>query len=110
MYISSAILILITSLICERLEAKIEQLTLIKKNQMGFKKESRTSDHLLTLKTIVKHHVTIGKKKLYTCFVDFRKAFDSVWHEGLFQKLKNLGLYGKIFLHVRAIYKSTNVQ
>ena len=34
--ISSAILKLITSLICERLQAKIEQLNLIKKNHIGF--------------------------------------------------------------------------
>ena len=25
--------------------------------------------------------------KLYTCFVDFKKAFDSIWHQGLLYKL-----------------------
>ena len=51
--------------------------------------------------------MTIGKKKLYACFVDFRKAFDSVWHKGLFQKLEALGLHGKILQLVQVIYKST---
>ena len=105
--VSSAILKLITSLICERLQNKVSQLKLINKNQIGFMKNSRTSDHLLALKTIVKKYVTIGKKKLYTCFVDFRKAFDSVSHEGLFLKLENLGLHGKILQLIKAIYKST---
>ena len=104
---SSAILKLITSLICERLQAKITQLNTLKNNQIGFKKNSRTSDHLLTLKAIVKKYVTIGKKKIYACFVDFKKAFDSVWHERLFQKMENLGLHGKMLQLIKAIYKST---
>ena len=58
------------------------------KTQIGFKKNHRTSDHLLTLKDIVKKNITIGKKKkLFTCFVDFKKAYDSLWHDGLFYKL-----------------------
>ena len=30
-------------------------------------------------------------KKLYFCFVDFRKAYDSMWHEALFKKLSGYG-------------------
>ena len=105
--ISSAILKLITSLISERLHTKVDELKLIDKNQIGFKRNSRTSDHLLTLKTIIKKHVTIGGKKLYSCFVDFKKAFDSVWHIGLFQKMETLGLHGKLLSLIKNIYKNT---
>ena len=28
--------------------------------------------------------------KLYVCFLDVKKAFDCVWHDGLFYKLYNL--------------------
>ena len=46
-----------------------------------------TSDHILTLKTIINKYVTDLKgKKHYSCFIDFKKAFDSVWHIGLFRK------------------------
>ena len=31
-------------------------------------------------------------KRLYTCFVDFKKAFDTIWREGLFYKLLNQGI------------------
>ena len=27
------------------------------------------------------------KEKIYACFVDFKKAFDSVWHAGFLHKL-----------------------
>ena len=66
--ISSAILKLITSLISERLHTKVDELKLIDRNQIDFKRNSRTSDHLLTLKTIIKKHVTIGGKKIIFLF------------------------------------------
>ena len=59
------------------------------------------------LLTIINKHVTIGGKKLYTCFVDFKKAFDSVWHIGLFQKMETLGLHGKLLSLIKNIYKNT---
>ena len=36
----------------------------------------------------------LHKLKKHPCFVDFSKAFDSVWREGLFQKLHNIGMNG----------------
>ena len=61
-----------------------------------------------TSRHYVKKYVTIGKKKLFACFVDFRKAFDSVWHEGLFFKLKKIGIRGKTLGLIKDIYKKTN--
>ena len=31
-------------------------------------------------------------KKLYFCFVDFMKAYDSIWHEALFEKFLVYGV------------------
>ena len=46
-------------------------------NKLVFQKNNRTSDHILTLKAVVNKCVADQKgKKLYTCFVDFQKAFD----------------------------------
>ena len=81
------------------MQSKADELKLINKKQIGFKRNSRTSDHLLTLKTIIKKYVTIGGKKMYACFVDLKKAFDSVWHNGLFEKIKKLGLHTVNFCH-----------
>ena len=77
---------------------------LISKNQIGFQKTSRTSAHLLTLKTLVKKYVTIGKEKLYVCFIEFQKAFDSVWHKGLFHKLQQVGINGNLFNLIKYLY------
>ena len=56
---------------------------LISENQIGFKEQSLTSDHIFTLKSINEHYKT-QKKKVYAAFIDLRKAFDTVWREGLF--------------------------
>ena len=53
------------------------------RNQIGFQPRSRTSDHLLTLKVLHDNFVkTRPRGKIFACFVDFRKAFDSIWHKG----------------------------
>ena len=40
----------------------------------------------------------ITRKKVYACFVDFRKAFDSLWHEGLFYKLLKTNIRGNLYI------------
>ena len=47
------------------------------KNQLGFTKNAQTADHLLTLRTIASKY-KLGKQPVYSVFVDFRKAFDSM--------------------------------
>ena len=49
----------------------------------------------------------MDKKKLYTCFVDFKKAYDSVWHKGLFYKLREKNFLGKTLDLIMDIYKKT---
>ena len=94
-------------MVSNRLQLYTDENGLISENQFGFKKNSRTSDHVLTIKSVVKKYVTIGKKKMYACFVDFKKAFDSVWHNGLFHKLEFLGINGNFLNLIKSIYSNT---
>ena len=48
-----------------------------------------------------------GKKKLHVCFIDFKKAFDSVWHKGLFYKLQKVGINGHSLNLIKDLYKKT---
>ena len=46
--------------------------------------------------------------QIYACFVDFRKAFDSVWHDGLLYKLSKINVQGKLYSLIKSLYsKST---
>ena len=49
----------------------------------------------------------MGQNKLYTCFIDFKKAFNSIWHEGMFYKMEVNGFSGKLLELIRDIYKKT---
>ena len=47
------------------------------------------------------------KKPLYCAFIDFEKAFDTVWRAGLWHKLLQNGIRGKCFNIIVNLYKNT---
>ena len=53
--ISSALLKIVCSLLSNRIKDKCQKHKLINENQIGFKSKHHTSDHLLTLKSVVKN-------------------------------------------------------
>ena len=63
--------------IYKRLERYVNENNIVNAEQIGFKRGARTSDHILTIKTLVNKYIGDQKgKKLYASFVDFKKAFD----------------------------------
>ena len=46
-------------------------------------------------------------KRLYVCYIDFQKAFDSVWRAGLWQVMRFLGYEEKIVRLLEALYEDT---
>ena len=46
---------------------------------------------------------------LYTCFVDFRKAFDSICRKSMLYRLEEIELIGKILDIIKSTYKSPKV-
>ena len=76
------------------------------KEQAGFRKNHRTTDHIFLLKKIVTTYIS-QNKYLYTCFVDFSKAFGSIWRKGLIEKISKIGIHGKILNIIKSIYYTT---
>ena len=60
-------------------------------------KNAGTSDHMFLLQTIIERIVMKIKKKLYTAFIDFKKAYDIVNRKSLLERLKILGKNGSFF-------------
>ena len=78
------------------------------KNQLGFREGAQTNDHVLTLKTIIDKYCIKKNKKLFSCFVDYKKAFDTVSRELLLHKLTLLNITGPFFEVLQDMYnKST---
>ncbi len=77
-------------------------------SQFGFRKNNRTSDSIFIVKTLLNKYVNHEKKKVYGCFVDLRKAFDSVWRNGLLYKLlQNNDLGIKLYKTLKSMYQDT---
>ena len=73
-------------------------------NQLGFCVGSQTSDHILVLKTVLDKYVKRNRKRVYSCFVDYKKAFDRVCRQALMYKLHKMGIGGNFFLCLQFMY------
>jgi hypothetical protein len=73
------------------------------KGQVGFRKDFKTTDNLFILCTLIEQ-ARFQKKKLYTCFVDLKKAFDIVPRDLLWQVLEGLGISGRILECLCSMY------
>ena len=63
-------------------------------SQFAYQKNKSCIAASFVLQEAVSHYVERGSK-VYCCFLDTSKAFDTVWIDGLFYKLFNAGIQGK---------------
>ena len=75
----------------------------ISEYQAGFREGYSTVDNAFILNAFVDKYLSKKGNKLYVVFVDFKKAFDSVHREKLWQVLRNAGIAGRA---VQSIYNS----
>ena len=91
--ISSYIGKLMERILARRLETYLTSIGLMDSNQEGFSKGRNTVRYLHRLTAGIKGD--IKKKLTVLClFIDFEKAFDSVWKKGLIVKLWKNGVHG----------------
>ena len=76
-------------------------------NQLGFRSGAQCNDHILTLSTIIEKYVRSKKKRLFACFVDYRKAFDTVCRDALLFKLGQIGIAGNFFNCISYMYNNS---
>ena len=89
---------LFNAVINNRLIELLDKNNIINNTQIGFKRKTRAGNHIYTYIVnafLQKHHK--NKEQLNLCFVDSKKAFDSVWHLGLKVKLLEYGISGKLY-------------
>ena len=91
-------------ILCNRFDKFLLENKVIHESQIGFSKKSRTSDHIFVLKCIIDKYLKQGEKRLYACFVDFRKAFDKVIHSGIMLKLLEGNINGNFYRILKCMY------
>ena len=101
---------LFCQIINQRISQFLEQNNCLVKEQGGFRKNHRTTDHIFILNRLVDNVMKTKNKRLYCCFVDFQKAFDNVWHDALLLKLYDSGITGKLFNIIKSMYDNAHIQ
>ena len=62
---------------------------------------------MFILKSLISKYVNKKKEKIFACFVDLRRAFDTLWHNGLRYKLIKNGLGKKFYEVISDMYNLT---
>ncbi len=92
-----------------RLSSWAEDRGLCARGQADFRKNFRTTDNLYILRTFIEQSIH-KHKKMYCCFVDFRKAFDTVPHDLLWQVLDEMGIVGRFMQCLQSMYNQDSVR
>ena len=94
---------LFTTILNCRLSEWSKQYDIVSDAQFGFKQNHSTVDAIFILHSIINQNF-VNKKRLYCAFVDFSKAFDLVYLNGLWYKLINLGVTGNMIKLLMSMY------
>ena len=94
---------LFESILNNRLQFKNEVCNDNDPYQAGFKTNSRTTDNIFILCAIIDKQRCLSKP-LYTCFVDFTKAFDYIDRTALYYKLLKRGIDGNLINIIKSMF------
>ena len=94
---------LFTSLINLQLVKWSEENDILTDAQFGFRPGLGTTDATFALHSLISNTSRKGKR-LYCCFIDYIKAFDSVAHVKLWLKLSRIGITGKLLNAIKSMY------
>ena len=92
----------VSSLVERKIRASVEQCC----EQLGFQTGSGTRDNVFVLQQLIRKY---RKHRLFTCFVDFKMAFDSVDRGKLFDKLERIPGIDAVWIRMlRAMYANVS--
>jgi hypothetical protein len=92
-----------TSFINSRLLKWCERNDILTDAQFGFRPILGTTDAILALPSLIYNILRKGKR-LYCCFIDYIKAFDSVSHVKIWLPLVRSGITGKLLKVIKSMY------
>lgn len=101
---------LFTSILRNRLEKWAETNKIIPECQFGFRRNRSCTDAIFTLITTIQLQLRLKKREVYCLFVDFKRAFDTIPHEELWNKLVHLNISNKIINVIQSLYEQARVQ
>ena len=101
--LSSVVLKLLERILLTRIELFDNIRPPIHSLQGGFKKQQGCLMSSFLVREAIQYAQEKGSK-VYACFLDVKKAFDQVWHDGLFYKLHNCGVNTSVLSVIINLY------
>ena len=92
---------ILLKVILKRLKTQAEEL--LAEEQAGFRAKRSTVEQIFNCRLLIEKHIE-HQKDLYHNFIDFKKAFDRVWHEGLWMVLRSFNIEEGLVLMIKALY------
>ena len=96
---------LYTTILNDRLVKWTEAGGLRSPAQAGFRPRKSTIHHLFALRHFIDHALNTGRP-LYVCFVDLQKAYDTVQHDLLWERLRSIGVSPRMLAAIQSLYTS----
>ena len=103
--LASSVYKIYCSVINERLSRWVEDNDKVADEQNGFRRKRSTIDHVSSLTSVIETRKKL-KKSTFCAFIDFKKAYDSINREQLWQRLSEIGVSGKLFKTIKSLYSS----
>ena len=75
----------------------------LSESQAGFRFDRSCVDNIFILNEVIQGRHQEGKKT-FCFFLDIKKAYDTVWRDGLWYKMWEMGIQGKLWQVIRNIY------
>ena len=83
---------LFTNILTVRIQTWAENNNIIDESQAGFRKQYSTVDNIFWLQAIIQKYLCRAGGRFYCIFVDFRRAFDSIPHNKIWDSLQRKGI------------------
>ena len=90
------------SVVESRLSTWSEKYLALADEQGGFRRERGTPDLIFMLREIIMTR-TSRRQSTFCTFIDARKAYDTVWREGNYVRLHDMGVKGKLWRQLQAM-------
>ena len=88
----SSISKIFTNVLTFRLQTWAESNNVIDESQAGFRKQYSTINNIFSLQALIQKYLCRTRGRFYCIFVDFRRAFDSIPHNKIWDSLQRNGI------------------
>ena len=105
--LASAVYKIYCRIINSRLSDWVEKNNVLVDEQNRFRRKRGTIDHISSLVDIVETRLRF-KQSTFAAFIDFRKAYDLIYRDKLWERLKTYGVSGNLMKAIKSLYASVS--